>query len=288
MHALYAFMRHSDDLADDPPPGSDPRESLAQWRAALQEALDRKADAEASGVDPRGRAILPALLQTVRDFRIPPGTLFAVLDGIEMDLQPRLYQTFAELAVYCERVASAVGLACMHIWGFHGEEAVAPGRSAGIALQLTNILRDLGEDARRGRVYLPQEDFATCGYTAEELRRGVVNDGLLRLMRLEIERAESFYREAAELPRWLHKDGRRIYGLMMDRYHALLEMIRRRPGEVLSRRVRLSTWQKLRLAAKWMLWPSLECGDSRGTRAAGRFCGLWPLSRGRKAAGKRR
>ena len=145
-----------------------------------------------------------------------------MLDGIEMDLEPRLYETFDELAVYCDRVASAVGLACMHVWGFQGDDALPAGRSAGIALQLTNILRDLSEDVRRGRVYLPQEDLRACGYTTDELRRGVVNDAFLRLMKLEIERADCFYREAAELPRWLHKDGRRIYGLMMDRYHYLL------------------------------------------------------------------
>ena len=251
MHALYAFMRHSDDLADDPAPGSNVREVLGHWRAALQAALRGETASDSLEIDPQGWAILPAVVQTVREFRIPPETLTAVLDGVEMDLQPRLYETFAELAVYCERVASAVGLACMHIWGFEGSAALAPGRSAGLALQLTNILRDLGEDARAGRVYLPQEDLRACGYTLDELRRGVVNDGLLRLMEFEIQRAEGFYREAAELPRWLHKDGRRIYGLMMDRYHALLRLIARRPGDVFKRRIRLGRWQKLWLAVKW-------------------------------------
>ncbi len=120
---------------------------------------------------------------------------------------------------------------------------------------MTNILRDLSEDARRGRVYLPQEDFRVCGYSVEELNRGVVNDAFLRLMKLEIERTECFYREAAELPRWLHKDGRRIYGLMMDRYHALLRTIAQRPGDVFSRRIRLSLRQKWWLAARWIFGP---------------------------------
>ena len=164
------------------------------------------------------------------------------------------YNTFEELTLYCERVASAVGLACMHVWGFEGAAALPSGRCAGIALQLTNILRDVGEDARRGRVYLPQEDLAACGYSVQEdLQRGVVNDAFLRLMQFEIDCAEGFYHAAAELPQWLHKDGRRIYGLMMERYHALLDLIRRQPGDVFSRRIRLGGWKKLCLATKWML-----------------------------------
>ena len=181
-------------------------------------------------VDPQGYAILPAVVQTVREFQIPPETLLAVLDGVEMDLEPRVYATFDELAVYCERVASAVGLACIHIWGFFGDNALGPSRSAGLALQLTNILRDLSEDARRGRVYLPLEDISACGYSAEELQNGVVNRPFLRLMEMEIDRAEQFYREAAELPRSLHKDGRRIFGLMMETYHALLRCHSPPPG----------------------------------------------------------
>ncbi len=239
MHALYAFMRHSDDLADDPHrPGNSPRELLRQWRDALETALSGvgvSGDELLGEVDPCGRAILPAVVQTVREFQIPPESLLAVLDGVEMDLEPRVYATFDELAVYCERVASAVGLACIHIWGFsfcgicranHGagkdRDFHGPSRSAGLALQLTNILRDLREDARRGRVYLPLEDISACGYSAEELQNGVVNRPFLRLMEMEIDRAEQFYREAAELPRWLHKDGHRIFGLMMETYHALL------------------------------------------------------------------
>jgi phytoene synthase len=255
MHALYAFMRYSDDLADDPPARINPCDALRDWRRALMHAVEGGNDADADRVDPRGRAILPAVAQTIHDFQIPIESLLAVLDGVEMDLVPRVYETFDELAVYCERVASAVGLACMHIWGFEDEAALPAGRSAGIALQLTNILRDLNEDSRRGRVYLPQEDLRSSGYTADELRRGVVNDAFKRLMALEIERTMRFYREANELLHRLHKDGRRVYGLMMDRYYQLLRIISLRPGDVFSRRIRLSRWQKLCLAAKWMILP---------------------------------
>jgi phytoene synthase len=258
MYALYAFMRHSDDLADDPPPGRSPGEVLIEWRRALERALSGHAFLQEGTLveaDARGRAILPAVVQTVREFRIPVESLLAVLDGVEMDLEPRVYKTFDELAVYCERVASAVGLACIHIWGYLGGNVLQPSRAAGLALQLTNILRDLSEDARRGRVYLPLEDIAACGYSAEELCCGVVNRPFLRLMEMEIERAEQFYREAAELTRSLHKDGRRIFGLMMGTYHSLLDAIRRHPADVFARRIRVSRWQKLWLAARWTLLP---------------------------------
>jgi 15-cis-phytoene synthase len=258
MYALYAFMRHSDDLADDPPPGRSPREVLRQWRGALEKALSGHSSCGVSAlgeVDARGRTILPAVVQTVRDFQIPPESLLAVLDGVEMDLEPRIYTTFDELAVYCERVASAVGLACIHIWGFFGNNILVPSRSAGLALQLTNILRDLSEDARRGRIYVPLEDMQACGYSAVELQNGVVNPQFLRLMEMEIDRAEQFYREAAELPRALHRDGHRIFGLMMETYHSLLNAIGRHPADVFARRIRVSSWRKLWLAARWMLLP---------------------------------
>ena len=257
MYALYAFMRYSDDLADDPSAGSNPCDALSDWRAALLGAVEGRIDARADRVDPRGIAILPAVAQTVRDFRIPIETLLAVLDGVEMDLAPRVYETFAELAVYCERVASAVGLACMHIWGVDGDAALPAGRSAGIALQMTNILRDLSEDARRGRVYLPQEDLRACGYTAEELRQGVVNEAFGQLMELEIERTKCFYREANDLLPRLQKDGRRIFGMMMDRYYLLLRMIGvQQPGDVFfSPRSRLGRWQKLLVFLGWTFLP---------------------------------
>ena len=238
--------------------GVTPCDLLKQWREALEKALSGNMlsrDGILGEADARGRAILPAVIQTVRQFRIPPESLLAVLDGVEMDLEPRVYATFDELAVYCERVASAVGLACIHIWGFLGGNILGPSRSAGLALQLTNILRDLHEDAQRGRVYLPLEDIRACGYSQEELQEGVVNRPFRRLMEMEIDRAEQFYREAADLSRSLHKDGHRIFGLMMETYHSLLDAIRRHPADVFTRRIRVSRWKKMWLAARWTLLP---------------------------------
>jgi phytoene synthase len=172
-----------------------------------------------------------------------------------MDLTERRYRTFDELAAYCERVASAVGLACIHIWGYEGDEALAHARSAGLALQLTNILRDLKEDARRDRVYLPLEDLQRCSYSVEELCAGVVNGPFRQLMEMEAVRAEGFFREAAPLLGRLHPDGRRTFGMMMATYHALLREIRRRPGDVFVRRIRLTWPGKLWIVARWALLP---------------------------------
>jgi 15-cis-phytoene synthase len=245
MEALYAFMRHTDDLADDL--SSDcRREALGQWRAAVEQAIEGGAMAS---------ALLPALADAVRRFHIPGEHLLAVIDGVEMDLEPRRYETFAELETYCERVASAVGLACIHIWGFRGSEAFEPARQVGLAMQLTNILRDMKEDAAAGRVYLPLADLRECGYSVDDLMAGVDNAGFRRLVAKQAARAEEFYRQGSELIDWLEPSGRRIFGLMTATYQTLLRKIASQPGEILLGRVRLGRLRKLRLAARWAFLP---------------------------------
>jgi phytoene synthase len=265
MNALYAFMRHTDDLADNPRPGHLRAQALSEWRAALEHALLGQFDLP--GGDPRqdagshgsrrqtGRALLPALADTVRQFRIPPEHLRAVIDGVETDLNRRRYETFAELRHYCEQVASAVGLACIYVWGFRGPEALQPARKCGIALQLTNILRDVREDAEDDRVYLPLEDLRQCDYSVDDLMRGVADERFARLIALEVARAEQYYREGAELIEWLETDGRRILGMMMATYRALLEKIKCCPQELFTQRIRLSRRRKLRITARWALLP---------------------------------
>jgi 15-cis-phytoene synthase len=316
MEALYAFMRHTDDLADAAPADCSRRDALAAWRAAMHEALQGDFKnvsplplGEGQGVRASesiphgtcgsarpsplpnplrtpiegwsgegtsvatarqtGNAILPALADTVRRFEIPREHLDAVIDGVEMDLDRRRYETFDELQPYCERVASAVGLACIHIWGFRGPEALPAARQAGIALQLTNILRDLKQDAQAGRVYLPLADLRECGYSVDDLLAGVDDERFRRLMAIEIARAEQFYRGGAELSRWLEPDGRRIFGLMMATYRSLLRKIARHPEAVFRRQVRLSRLKKLQLIARWSLFPPRP-GEGRGEIGKGR------------------
>jgi 15-cis-phytoene synthase len=253
MAALHAFLWHSDDLVDHPRPGQSAAEALYAWRAALDDALGGASADAAPGVP--GGELLPAVSHAVKRFAIPPEHLRAVLDGIEMDLTKRRYQTFDELRDYCEHVASAVGLACIHVWGFAGPEAFGPARSAGIAMQLTNILRDLKEDAAQGRIYLPLDDLRQCGYSVDELQAGVVNAGFARLMQLEIGRADEYYREGARLLDMLQPLGRRIFAVMMATYQSLWWQIRRRPADVFQRRVRLSRRKKLWIAVRWGAWP---------------------------------
>jgi 15-cis-phytoene synthase len=271
MEALYAFMRHTDDLADEGsevkgqgsgsanlPVAQSPnsrRELLAEWRAALAQALGNDLPSPPPALPP----VLPALADTVRRYHIPHEHLSAVIDGVEMDVAGQRYETFEQLERYCERVASAVGLACIHIWGFRGPEAFEPARQVGIALQLTNILRDLKEDAAAGRVYLPLADLRSCGYSLDDLQAGVANDSFHRLMQFEIDRAKRFYRGGGGLWDWLEPDGRRIFGLMTTTYWRLLVRIERRPADVLRRRVRLGFFTKIGMFTRWMLLPG-ECG----------------------------
>lgn len=252
MEALYAFMRHTDDLADDT---TGPRHAaLAAWRAGLEQAMEsERSSVQRSAIG--DQPCLPALADTVRRFHIPVEYLRDVIDGVEMDLDGRRYETFEELEPYCLRVASAVGLACIHIWGFRGPEAFAPARKAGVAMQLTNILRDLKEDAAAGRVYLPLADLRECDYSVDDLMAGVVDVRFRRLMANQAARAERFYAEGTELIDWLEPSGQRIFGLMMATYRSLLRKIARHPADVFHRRVRLGRVQKARLALRWALLP---------------------------------
>jgi phytoene synthase len=197
--------------------------------------------------------LLPALADTLRQYRVPLVYLHDVIDGVLMDLDERVYETFGQLCEYCRRVASAVGLACIHIWGFSGDQAALEAADcSGIAFQMTNILRDLKEDAALGRVYLPSDDLRRFNYTADDIRAGVRDDRFRQLMRFEIKRTEDFYHRGAELRTYLHADGRAAFGAMTTIYHGLLEEIVRRDCDVYTTRIRLTPWRKLRIAAHWI------------------------------------
>jgi phytoene synthase len=240
MCALYAFLRITDDLADAPGPAADKRPALDAWRESLHGALSGRHE----------HALFPALQHAVERYRIPRKYLDAAIDGVQMDLTIDRYDTFAELYVYCYRVASVVGLSCIHIWGCTAPEAVPYAEAAGIAFQLTNILRDLAEDATRGRIYLPREDLKRFDYSEDDLYRGRRDQRFLGLMRFETERAARYYHDAEPLTRWLPAPGRAVFQVMRNTYRALLEEIVRRDFDVFSGRVRLSRVHKLWLAAQ--------------------------------------
>jgi phytoene synthase len=237
--ALYAFLRVADDLSDEPGEPADKRRALADWREGLKRTL----------AGDYAHPLHPALHDAVVRFGVPAEYLYSALDGVEMDLTPVRYRTFEDLRLYCYRVASVVGLACIHIWGFRGEQARDHAESAGIAFQLTNILRDLGEDAARGRVYLPAEDLERFGYDPGRLVRGERDERFRDLMRFEVERARQYYDAAWPLLALLRPAGRAVFSMMARTYQGLLDLIERRDYDVFSSRVRLGRWRKLLLAA---------------------------------------
>jgi 15-cis-phytoene synthase len=244
MCALYAFMRHTDDLADDPDPHGDRAARLDHWRRVVAEALDGgRADAWPG---------LPALVATVERHEIPRRYLAEVIDGVAMDLHHRPFPTFDDLYAYCYRVASAVGLSCLHIWGFRsdGGRAEALAESCGIALQLTNIIRDVREDAERGRIYLPQDDLGRFGVAPEELIADRPSDGLRALLAFEARRAYDYYDRAASLSALVAPVGRPVLGTIAGIYRALLDEIVRRDYDVLRARVSLPPWRKMALVSR--------------------------------------
>ena len=237
MDALYAFMRVTDDLADDDGPLDVKRSALALWRTDLDAALAGEPS----------HPLHPALAAIVRRHAVPVPYLHAVIDGVESDLGPVCFATFDELYGYCCQVASAVGLACIHIWGFRGEQAERYAEAAGVAFQLTNILRDLGEDLDRGRIYLPREDWERFACPPESWRAGVGTKPFRDLMHFQAARVRSYYEQGERLTPLLSPAGRAVFRVMTRIYRGLLDAIEARDYDVFSARVRLSRWRKLRL-----------------------------------------
>ena len=245
MYALYAYMRVCDDLGDDMTvPLEERRANLAEWRNSVTDAFD-------SGSSPH--PVLPALADVVRRRNVPTEPLLDVIDGVEMDLSPVAFETFAQLENYCYHVAGAVGLCCIHVWGFQGEAAREHAIQCGLAFQLTNILRDLAEDADNGRVYLPREDLDRFEYSPADLAARVNDHRFQQLMTFEVERARNFYKQSQPLADSLDPVGRPVLLAMRRIYGGLLTEIERRDYDVFTRRVSLPKWKKLTIAGS-SLW----------------------------------
>jgi len=238
MEALYAFLRITDDLADEPIDTTAKRAALAAWRGGLIAALDGRFT----------HRVHPALADTVHRYRIPPHYLLDVIDGVESDLEPVRFATFADLYPYCYRVASVVGLACVRVWGLRPgatfEECTIPAEAAGIAFQLTNILRDLGEDLGRGRIYLPVDELERAGCQPDDWRDTSAAPRLRELVRSQAERAREYYRRSQPLVGLLSAEGCGIFRVMCGTYRSLLDEVARAGEEVFTRRVRVPRWRK--------------------------------------------
>lgn len=234
MCALYAFLRLTDDLGDSSAPLAERKQHITRWREDLHKAL--------AGV--YTHEVFPALHHTVQTYQIPHEYLTAVLDGMEMDLEETIYQTFNELELYCYRVASVVGLCCIHIWGFDSAEALEPARKLGVAFQLTNILRDIQEDLLSGRIYLPREDLAQFDYTPQDLEQQIYDQRFRELMQFEIGRAKQLYRAGVQLAEYVSPVGLPCLEVMTRIYGGLLLEIEKHGGNIFQGRIRLSRWRK--------------------------------------------
>ena len=227
MCAIYAFMRYCDDLSDEP---GATRAAIDRWRTDMEEALEGRFS---------GHPVWPAFYHTVRRFGIPHQYFREMIDGVLSDLEPRRFDTFEHLYRYCYQVASVVGLTTIHIFGFDTRSALPLAEKCGVAFQLTNILRDIREDAERGRIYLPAEDLRRFGVTEEDLRAGRRNEPFLRLMAFEAERARACYNESRPLLDLIHQRSRASLWALIAIYSRLLERIEHSNFDVFRRRVRL-------------------------------------------------
>ena len=232
MCAVYAFMRYCDDLSDEPGASMAP---LERWRIALDHAL-----AGQYGGDP----VLPAFHNTVKRYRIPRQYFHEMIDGVSSDLQPRHILTFDQLYRYCYQVASVVGMTTIHILGFDTPDALRLAEKCGVAFQLTNILRDVREDAERGRIYLPHEDLKRFSVRVEHLKADRQSPEFIALMRFEAARARAYYEAAQPLLGMVHKRSRSSLWALIEVYSRLLKKIEASHFDVLSRRIALSTAEK--------------------------------------------
>jgi phytoene synthase len=257
IETIYAFCRVTDDIVDEESDEGERHRRLRQWSSELRRALQGKSRF----------ALLNKLEVVIRRFGIPVKHFQDLLKGMEMDLSRARYETFADLEQYCYRVASTVGLICAEVFGYHNAEAKQYAINLGKALQLTNILRDIKSDAKKGRIYIPREDLRRFGYTEQELLRCTYNDAFKALMRFECERARAFYREAKM---HLAEDDKALFyaaRTMGNIYYLLLRRIERADYDVFSRRIRLSSLLKLLVAMGLRLRNRLPRNFHRFVRA---------------------
>lgn len=236
--ALYAFCRVTDDIVDEQSQHRDRlsiRASLEQWRQrALAPITTSEEPVVIAWTDARAR------------YRIPQSYAEQLIDGVSQDLHTNRYRSFNQLSAYCYGVASTVGLMSMHIIGFEGPEAIPYAVKLGVALQMTNILRDIKEDWDNGRLYLPTEELEAFGLSGEDIEAGRNTPRWRRFMRFQIERNRQLYEEAWPGIAMLNEDGRFSIAAAAELYQGILDDIELHNYDVFSRRAYVSKWGKLR------------------------------------------
>jgi squalene synthase HpnC len=256
--ALYAFMRLIDDASDNGADLPAKQRALAQWRAALDEAITGRSQVfDGNAVAPLPteflngeREVLPALVDTMERYKMPSRYLHDLISGAEMDLTIQNYSSFDRLREYCYRVAGTVGLTCTHIFGFRDSRALELAEKLGLAFQLTNIIRDVHEDYSRGRVYLPEQDLVHFGVAPADLARAEGTLGARELLRFEADRAWKLYEDGAQLFGLIDNDSRATLWLLVHTYSSLLARIESLDFAVFGKRISLTKTEKLKLVAK--------------------------------------
>lgn len=241
VRALYAFCRTVDDIVDES--ADDQREAqLEYWRGMIEHG---------SFLD--GDLVAAAWADTLTRYHIPRHYALQLIDGVNRDLTQSRYQTFEELATYCYGVASTVGLMSMYIVGFKSGDAVPYAIKLGVALQMTNILRDIGEDYRNGRLYLPREELAFYGIREQDIAEGRITDQWRQFMKFQIARTRQVYEESWEGVKMLEREGQLAIGAASVFYQGILDDIEKHDYNVFTRRSNLNTLGKLsRIPALWL------------------------------------
>jgi phytoene synthase len=245
---FYAFCRLVDDVADDPAlPVAEKRRRINLWRESLSDNFAGEP------------GIAPAVREIIRKYMIQPSLFGEILDGVEMDLEPRRYQTFEDLQTYCYRVASAVGLVSIEVFGYRNPGCKQYAVDLGIALQLTNILRDIREDWANGaRIYLPVEDLERFQYTPADIAGGVNDDRFVRLMNFQADRAVGFYQKAAAALPPEDRHSMTPARIMAEVYGRILRKMRGEGFRVFEKRYRLGTLRKVAIVGRLSLFSILS------------------------------
>ena len=243
IYAAYAFCRYCDDIADEPRPLDQKRRLFEETRTRLDDALEGRETA-----DP----VFVALADAARRFSIPAAYFEEVIAGVEMDLTHDRYDSFDDLRRYCYGVASVVGLICLEIFEYADPAAREHAVDLGLAMQLTNIIRDVAEDAQRGRIYLPLDEIASFGYSERELMESAATPAFRELMRFQAARARGYFSSGRRLMPLISPDSRACPATLLNVYSTILDRIESSGFDVFERRIGLGTGEKLLIAAR--LW----------------------------------
>ena len=243
IYVAYAFCRYCDDSVDRVGSIEDKLSTLNRLEEALRQAYSGHAS----------EPVFVALADVAERYDVPEEYFRQVLSGVESDLVKNRYQDFEELRQYCYQVASVVGLICIQIFGYKDDVAKQHAADLGLAMQLTNIARDVKEDLEFDRIYLPQEEMARFGYSEQELQAGVVNDAFIELMRFQAQRAKDYFQSGFQLLPYLSRRSRACPAVLGQLYRKVLERIEDADYDVLHRRVSLSTGEKVRVTIQTWL-----------------------------------